>query len=394
MISRMELRDWRRLLLPRAAGRAGYFAFPEETTRGNRLQLLEDGREAYPAMLAAIAAARETVHLETYILRADKAGRLFSDALIERARHGVAVRLIFDAVGSLDLPGSFVQALRNAGVQVLEYHPVAPWRPRWAWGRRDHRKTLVVDGSVAFTGGVNISEVYLPPEQGGSGWRDLHVRVEGPAAYDLDRLFRQVWHSKTGRWFPLVGQPGERHGHSLVHVAANSEFLRRQLIRRALLHSIRRSRRRVVGAVAYFIPDRRVRRALFSAVKRGVRVDLLVPEVSDIPAVAYASQFYYDTLLSHGVRLHAWPGTVLHAKAFAVDRLWASIGSYNITNRSLVSNLEVNLNVLDRGFAGRLEEVITSDIARSREIKLDEWRKRPYSELVLERLFWLLRSWF
>lgn len=394
MIRTVELQDWRRLLLPRAAGRAGYFAFPEETTRGNRLALLEDGREAYPAMLAAIAAARETVHLETYIFRGDRAGRLFADALTERARHGVAVRLIFDAVGSMDLPGSFIQALRNAGVQVLEYHPVAPWRPRWSWGRRDHRKTLVIDGAVAFTGGVNISEVYLPPEQGGQGWRDLHVRIEGPAAYDLDRLFRQVWHSKTERWFPLAGHPEGRRGSSLVHVAANSEFLRRQLIRRALLHSIRRSRRRVVGAIAYFIPDRRLRHALFAAVKRGVRVDLLVPEVSDIPAVAYASRFYYDTLLSHGVRLHAWPKTVLHAKAFAVDRLWASVGSYNITNRSLVSNLEVNLNILDRGFASRLEDVITADIAASREIKLEEWRARPYPERVLERFFWLLRSWF
>lgn len=390
----MELRDWQRLLLPRAAGRAGYFAFPEETTRGNRLALLEDGREAYPAMLAAIAAAKETVHLETYILRDDKAGHLFADALCERARHGVSVRLIFDAIGSYDLPSSFIQSLRNAGVQVLEYHPVAPWRPRWSWGRRDHRKTLVVDGSVAFTGGVNISEVYLPTEQGGKGWRDLHVRIEGPAAYDLDRLFRQVWHSKTDRWFPLPGHPEGRRGSSLVHVAANSEFLRRQLIRRALLHAIRRSRRRIVGAIAYFIPDRGLRKALFAAVKRGVKVDLLVPEVTDVPAVAYASRFYYGRLLTNGVRLHAWPGTVLHAKAFAVDRLWASVGSYNITNRSLVNNLEVNLNILDRGFAARLEDVITKDIARSREITLPEWSTRPYSEQVLERFFWVLRSWF
>lgn len=394
MIRPMELRDWRRLLLPRAAGRAGYFAFPDETTRGNRLDLLEDGRQAYPAMLAAIAAARETVHLETYILRADRAGDRFAAALTERARHGIAVRLIFDAVGSLDLPAAFVQTLRNAGVQVLEYHPVAPWRPRWSWGRRDHRKTLVVDGAVAFTGGINISEVYLPPEEGGAGWRDLHVRIEGPAAFDLDRLFRQVWHAKTGRWFPLAGHPEGRRGSSLVQVAANSEFLRRQLIRSALLHAIRRSRRRIVGAIAYFIPDRGLRRALFAAVRRGVRVDLLVPEVSDIPAVSYASRYYYDTLLSHGVRLHAWPNSVLHAKAFAVDRLWASLGSYNITNRSLVSNLEVNLNILDRGFAARLEDVIAADINRSREIRLEEWRARPYSERVLERAFRLLRSWF
>ncbi|MBI5595258.1 MAG: cardiolipin synthase ClsB [Elusimicrobia bacterium] len=390
----MELRDWRSLLLPRAAGRAGYFAFPAETTRGNSLQLLNDGAEAYPAMLEAIRSARETVHFEAYLLRADRIGWTFADALMERARSGIAVRLIFDAIGSLDLPSSFVQKLRNAGVQLLEYHPVAPWRPRWAWGRRDHRKILVVDGSLGFTGGVNISEDYAPRSEGGGGWRDLHVRIVGPGAHELDRLFRQVWHSQTGRWFPLAGHPGRRHGHSLVQVAANQEFLRRQLIRRALIHAIRRARRRVVGAIAYFVPDRRVRRALFGAVKRGVKVDILVPGVSDVPAVAYASRFYYDTLLRHGVRLHAWPGTVLHAKAFSVDRLWASIGSYNITNRSLLSNLEVNLNVLDRAFAARLEDTILADIASSHEIKLETWRSRSYSDRVLERFFWLLKSWF
>ena len=394
MISPMELQDWRRLLLPRAAVRAGYFAFPAETTRGNRLVLLNDGRQAYPAMLAAIRAARETVNFETYLLRADATGRAFADALMERARHGVAVRLIFDSIGSLDLPSAYIQALRNAGVQTLEYHPVAPWRPRWAWGRRDHRKILVIDGAVAFTGGVNISDDYAPREAGGGGWRDLHVRIEGPAAYDLDRLFRQVWHSETKRWFPLAGHPELRPGHTLVQVAANQEFLRRQLIRRALIHAIRRSRRRVAGAIAYFVPDRRVRQALFGAVKRGVRVDILVPEICDVPAVAYASRFYYDTLLRHGVRLHAWPGTVLHSKAFVVDRIWASIGSYNITNRSLVSNLEVNLNVLDSDFAASLESAILADVAKSAEVRLEEWRRRPFSDRVAERFFWLLKSWF
>ncbi|MDE2292829.1 MAG: cardiolipin synthase B, partial [Elusimicrobia bacterium] len=312
----MELRDWRRVLPPRAAGRGGYFADPDAATRGNRLRLLNDGREAYPAMLEAVAAARETVHLETYILSADRAGRRFADALIERSRQGVSVRLIFDAVGSLELPGSYVQALRNAGVQTLEYHPVAPWRPRWAWGRRDHRKILVVDGAVGFTGGINVSDDALPKEEGGGGWRDLHVRIEGPAAYDLDRLFRAVWHAKTGRWFPLVGHPEHRPGSTLVQVAANQEFLRRFLIRRALLRAIRHSRRRVVAAIAYFIPGRRLRRALFGAAGRGVDVDILVPEVWDVPLVSYASRYYFDTLLRHGVRLHAWPGTVLHAKAF------------------------------------------------------------------------------
>jgi len=391
----MELRDWKKLLTPwRAAGPYGYVADPDELIGGNRVRLLHDGKEAFPEMLSEIAKAKESVNLETYTLRDDRTGRLFADALIERARAGVPVRLIFDAVVSYQLSGRFIQRLRNSGVQLLEYHPVAPWRPRWAWGRRDHRKILVVDGKVGFTGGLNIADEYASLDGGGGGWRDMHVRLEGPAAHEFERLFRSVWFKKTGRWFPADGSRAAKAGDSLVHVAANQEFLRRRFIRKAFLHAIEHARRRISIAVAYFIPDRTIRRALYDAVKRDVKVDILVPEMADIPAVSYASQFLYERHLAQGIRLFAWSGPTLHAKAIAVDRIWASIGSYNITHRSLMHNLEVNLHILDRRFAGELDDSIRGDALRSREVRLDEWILRPPLEKLRDRFFWLLRYWF
>jgi len=391
----MSLVDWRRFFWPwPSAGPRGYVADPDALLRGNKLHLLEDGREAYPAMLEAISKARHSVLLETYILRDDRTGRKFQEALIERARAGVPVRLIFDAIGSLYLPNSFIQHLRNAGVQILEYHPVAPWRPRWAWGRRNHRKILVVDGKTAFTGGLNIADEYSPREDGGAGWRDFHVRVEGPAAYELERLFRAVWFKHTRRWFTTSGDPRSRVGHSLVNVAANQDLIHRHRIRKDLIRAIEQARRSIRIAIAYFIPDRGIRRALYQAAERDVKVDILVPEVSDVPAVRHASRYLYEKHLRKGLRLYAWPEGVLHAKAVVVDRIWSSVGSYNITHRSLMHNLEVNVHVLGRDFAVELDDAIAKDIAQSREICLDPWLDRPYRERVLERLFWLLRYWF
>jgi len=391
----MRLRDWRRFLSPwRAGGPAGYAARPDRFIGGNRIQLLRDGREAYPAMLEAVSRAETSVHLETYILRGDATGWRFAEAMAERARAGLDVRVIFDSVGSFELSGEFIQFLRNNGVRFLEYHPVAPWRSRWSWTKRDHRKLLIVDSKVGFAGGMNISGDHAPAEDGGGGWRDIDVRVEGPAAREMERIFRSVWHRETGRWFHSEAATPFRPGSSLIDVAANREFRDRQRIRRALIHAIERSRQRITAAIAYFIPDRGIRKALYDAAKRGVEVSILVPETSDIPAVDLAGRRLYAKHLSRGLRLFAWPGPVLHAKAMAVDRTWSSVGSYNITHRSLMHNLELNMHILDRAFAAELDDALGTDIGRSREILLSEWRGRPASEKLLEQLFFLLRYWF
>jgi cardiolipin synthase len=359
---------------------------------GNKVTFLETGGRTYGAMLSAIEAARQSVHFETYILRADKTGRRFEGALAAKAREGVRVRLIIDSVGSFDLDPAYLTRLRNAGVQILEYHPIAPWRPRWAWGRRDHRKILVVDSRVGFTGSININDDHAPLAEGGRDWHDAHVKVEGPAALTLDRLFRAVWFRETQRWFGLDGPVGQTHGRSKVWVAANEEFLHRYRIRSAYINALQAARDHVCIANSYFLPDIPSRMALASAARRGVDVRLLVQGRTDITSIWYASRDHYDYLLRHGVRLYEWSGPVLHQKTCVVDDTWCSVGSYNMDHLSLLRNLEVNLHILDKDFSARLRRSFEADVAVSRPILLEHWRQRPLGEKIVERLFHALSS--
>lgn len=374
------------------AGSGDFTYQADKYESGNRVTLLENGGQAYAAMLSAIEAAKQTIHLETYILRSDKTGRRFAQALAAKARAGVRVRLIFDSIGSLDLDSAYLTRLRNAGVQILEYHPIAPWRPRWAWGRRDHRKILVVDSRVGFTGSMNINDDHAPREEGGQDWHDAHVKVEGPAALTLDRLFRVVWFKETQRWFHLEPATDEAPGASKVWVAANEEFLHRYRIRSAYLEAFRAARRYIYISNAYFLPDIPTRMALASAARRGVDVRQLVQGRTDITSVWHASRDHYDYLLRHGVRLYEWSGPVLHQKTCVVDDAWCSVGSYNMDHLSLLRNLEVNLHILDADFASRLRRSFKDDAAVSRPIPLEQWRRRPLSEKILERFFRALSS--
>jgi cardiolipin synthase len=383
-----------RLLKRRPRPGSGDFSWDyDEYSPGNRLTLYAAGEELYAAMAGAIEDARLTVHLETYIFGDDRTGRTFAELLARKARTGARVRLIYDSVGSIDLDPALVTLMRNGGVQLLEYHPVAPWRPRWAWNRRDHRKLLICDGRVGFAGGMNLCDAHLPVEAGGGGWRDVHARVEGPAAYDLDRLFRTVWFKQTGRWFESSGDPRSRAGVSLVKTAANQELVHRFAIREAYVNALRAARENVCIANSYFIPDWRIRRALAHASRRGVEVRVLVPGELDSHAVRYAMRSTYDSLLSRGVRLFEWQGRMLHAKAVVVDRHWCAIGSYNLDHRSLQHNLEANLHVLDRSFAGELADLFERGLEGARELNLADWRRRPRSERLIEA-FWSSFDYF
>ncbi len=361
---------------------------------GNRLTLLSRGKAVYEQMCAAIDAAQYTIHLETYRLRADKTGREFARKLQIKARAGIQVRIIYDAVGSFDIDPIFINRLRNAGVQIMEYHPVLPWSPQWGINRRDHRKILAVDGRIAFTGGVNISDDHAPLEDGGNDWHDVHVKVEGPAATELDQLFRILWQKETKRPISLVGAPAPLMGDSRVWVAANQEFLHRFRIRSAYLRSIRAAEREIIIANAYFVPDFRITKALALAAERGVAVHILVQGVSDHPWVWHAGRRHFDYLLRHGVAIHEWPGPILHAKTAAIDETWSVVGSYNLDHRSLLSNLEVNLHILDEVFSKNLATILKEDIALSRKITLGDWRQRPLSAKIMERFWYSFRSLF
>ncbi|MCX5793870.1 MAG: phospholipase D-like domain-containing protein [Elusimicrobia bacterium] len=361
---------------------------------GNRITFLGDGVEAFRSMWETIDSARKSVHLETYIFDSDSTGREFGRRLMEKARQGVSVRLIFDAAGSHYIDPGFLDQLRGAGVRVLEYHPLAPWRARWAWSRRDHRKILVVDGRTAFTGGMNISQDQVPREKGGRGWNDAHVRIEGPAVRELDRLFRAVWVKETKQWFPLEDAEQSRPGDSLAWVAANQEFLNRYRIRRAYLDALRAARREVAIANAYFLPGHGILRALAGAARRGVSVRLLVPGRSDHPAVWHAGRRTFDFLLRNGVRLFQWERSILHAKMAVVDGVWCTVGSYNMDHRSLRHNLEVNLLVLDTVLAAQMKKKFAGDLGSARELKLEEWRRRPRLDKLREEFWYQFRYFF
>lgn len=371
-----------------------YLLRPERLSEGNRLRLLEGGGESFPAMLEAIAAARREVLLAMYIVRDDAVGLRFREALIERARAGVSVSVCYDALGCLGTaPDSWFGPLVEAGCRVLEYHPLAPWLPKWGFNRRNHQKILVVDGVVGFTGGLNLAAEYGPPPEGG-GWFDLMVQVEGPAASELARVFVRAWRLGGGAPFvPLdVLVPAHADG-TRVQTLDNTGLARRYDMHLAWRHAIAGAQRSITIANAYFIPDRALRRALRAAVRRGVRVDVVMPSKSDVPPVQMAARHLYRRLLRAGVRLYELDGPMMHAKAAVIDRLWSTIGSYNLDRRSFLHNLEAGLVVFDPPFGDELCNTLTSLRERSREITLADVAARGPLRRLASWFAFLFRYW-
>jgi cardiolipin synthase A/B len=366
-----------------------------ELIGGNRVTLLVDGEEAYPAMLDAIARARLSVLMDSYIFNDDAAGRLFAAALMERARAGVPVHLTIDGFGTLGTPRALFDEMRAAGVAILEYRPVAPWRVGWGVLRRNHRKLLVVDGRVGFAGGINIGDQWLPREQGGRSWHDIHLRLEGPAVRALARISLSTWRAYAGvRLNQKVFAPDAAPAGSVsLMVIGSRERKNRKSIRRAYLHAIRAARHTLYIANAYFVPDGGIRRALRNAVRRGVDVRVMVPERGDILPVQLASQALYDRALKAGLRVFLWQDAVLHAKTAVIDGAWATVGSFNLDHRSWAMNLEVNVNVMDAEFAQQLRSAFERDQARCIELTLEGWRARPLWRRVVERFFFLFHRW-
>jgi cardiolipin synthase len=393
-----ETRD-RAALTPRSPADLAYAWDGRSLLRGNQATALVDGGEAFPAMLAAIAAARRFIHFETYILRSDEIGHRFGDAFVEKARAGVEVRVLYDALGSISIDPAYVEDLRSAGAQVIAYNPLKPWRRRFGLarlGRRNHRKILVVDGTVGFTGGLNIGEEYAPAAEGGGGWHDMHVRLEGPIVHDLEASFRRIWIRAGGDPFPPAPDPTRAtpaRGQALTMVIDNKELRSRMDIRRAYLHAIANARETILIENAYFIPDMGIRWALRRAVRRGVSVQIVVPSISDVPAVQWASRYLYRWLLDAGVRIFSYSERMMHAKTAVIDGVWSTIGSYNLDYRSLFYNLEVVVEIIDRSFARTLEDHLRGDLQRSQEIVLAEWRQRPFWEKIVEWFFFRLKKW-
>ena len=373
-----------------------YLADPRELIPGNRVALLRNGLETFPAWLAAIDAARDRVSLEMYIFADDGIGRRFSEALIAAAARGVTVRLLYDFVGCRDTSAQFFQNLRAHGVHTIAYHKYRFWRPRF-WGliRRNHRKSLICDGQLAFTGGVNIADEWVSVDEGGGDWHDAVVRVEGPAVAALEAVFLRTWNRrarKRVRLDPARLKHPPPLGDTRLAVISNSEMLDRFAIRRAALHAIRESRQLVYLANPYFVPDRGILRALQQAARRGIGVRLLVPARSDSRVLDFAARATFASLLRAGVRI--WRSTsVIHTKVLAVDDAFVSLGSYNFDHRSLAYNLEVVVNVIDRAYSSDVQKMLEADMQANTELTLLGFERRSLFARLLERLAYSLRKW-
>ena len=371
--------------------------FAEMPVGAHRLAILRDGEQTFASMLAAIAAAKSSICLETYILRDDRTGARFGQALMERAKAGVEVNVLYDAWGS-SLSIEYLMWLSQAGVRTMPFHPVelstALDKTLAKLTLRNHRKLLIVDGQVAFTGGLNLSDDYAALVDGGRGWRDTHVRIEGPVVGELLGFFISTWKAAGGPPLDPVRYPKRLHTRDpAVQVAASHLRRGRRTVRHAYGDAIREAKSHIYITNAYFLPTVRLLQSLRAAAKRGVDVRVMVAGTTDVQAVLLASRSIYGLLLKAGVRLFEWEGRVLHAKTATVDRRWSTVGSSNLDRQSLRFNLEVNVIVRDSAFAGAMEAMFFQDLDSCREITLDTWEKRSLWERGASWAAYLARDW-
>lgn len=376
---------------------------------GNKVTLLFDGPQTMAEMFKAIAAAKNNINLETYIFDQDELGLKFADMLIEKQRAGVTVNVMYDSVGTIGVPQAFFERMRDAGVQLVAYNPINPAKVRgdaWKLNNRDHRKVLIVDGEIAFTGGINISDTYAKSSLFRSkskaravdgselGWRDTHVKVEGPAVASFQWSFVTAWAGQDAAdlrdadYFPKPVTRGDK----AVRVIA-SEPGGGFEIYKAYLLAMQQAKKSIHLTSAYFVPDPQTVAALVDAAKRGVDVKIVLPSVSDSGLVFHAGHRYYDELLSAGVQIYELKLAVLHAKTAVIDGNWSTIGSSNIDMRSFLHNSELNVVVLGDEFGAAMDSAFSEDMKDSHQVTLEEWRKRPLSDRLKEWTARLLDYW-
>ncbi len=361
---------------------------------GNSVINLENGDEIFPSMLAAVRAARHNINFETYIYWSGVIGREFADALSERALAGVQVHVLIDWVGSQKMDQAMLGRMQAAGVKVERYHPLH-WYNLARMNNRTHRKLLIVDGVVGFTGGVGIADNWQGNAATPAQWRDSHYRLQGPAVAQMQAAFMDNWVKATGKllqgeeYFPALPSPGAAR----AQVFTSSPSGGSDSMLMMYLLSIAAAEHTIDLAAAYFVPDELTRGALLAALRRGVRLRIIVPgEHIDTEVVRKASRAQWGELLAAGAEIHEFQPTMFHCKMFVVDRLMVSVGSTNFDNRSFRLNDEANLNVYDADFAQRVSDVFEDDLKRTRRITLAAWQHRPWHEKMLERASALLSS--
>ena len=356
----------------------------------NRIEVLRNGVQIFPAMLAAVRSAKRTINVEFYIYWDGEIGRTFAEAFAERARAGVKVNVILDAVGSAPMSRDLTDFLQRNGVQVEWYHPIR-WYTLSRVNHRTHRKLLVVDGEIGFAGGVGIADEWQGDADSKHHWRETMVRVEGPVVTQMQFAFMDNWIKSRGElltgldYFPQVPPRGT----CLAQVVKSSPSEGSSTAKLLYIVSIVSAKKSIYLNSAYFVPDRDTTRALEGAVRRGVDVRVIVPgEYTDVPVVRHAGRFYYGGLLRRGVRIFEYQPTMMHAKTMVVDGIWTTVGSSNFDDRSFRLNDEVNVNIYDEGVAAQMEQMFFEDLARSEEITRRRWleRPRPWLERLKERV--------
>ena len=345
---------------------------------GNRIKALQNGDEIFPAMLAAIGSARETITFETYIYWSGEIGKKFSEALCERAKAGVKVHVLLDWVGTGKIEKQYLEDLKAAGVEVERYHPLR-WYSVTRINNRTHRKLLVVDGKIGFTGGVGIADLWAGHAQSKDHWRDSHYQVEGPAVAQMQAAFTDNWIKTRAKvlfgngYFPELKPVGA----SLAQVFKSSRGEGSESVRLMYLLSIASATKTVRLQAAYFVPDDLAIETFVAARKRGVKIEIIVPGPhTDAKIVQSASRSLWGALLDAGVQIYEYQPTMYHCKVLIVDDAWVSVGSTNFDDRSFRLNDEANLNIYDAAFAIEQVKVFEGDKGKSRLMTRGEFKNR------------------
>ncbi|PRX36631.1 cardiolipin synthase [Paraburkholderia sp. BL18I3N2] len=359
---------------------------------GNRFEMLLNGDRIFPSMLEGIRSARRTITFETFIYWSGEIGQQIAQALADKAREGIAVHVLLDWVGSSKMDKRYLNLLRDAGAEVIQYH-----KPHWTGlGRmndRTHRKLLVIDGHIGFTGGVGIAPEWTGHAQNEKHWRDTHFRVEGPVVGHMQAVFMDNWVKATGNvlhgpsYFPDV----EPMGDGLAHMFSSSPSGGSDDMQLMYLMAITAATHSIHLASAYFVPDKLTINAIVEAAKRGVKVRIIMPgKRIDTHTVREASRACWGDLLRAGVEMYEYQPTMFHCKLLVVDEYLVSVGSTNFDNRSFKLNDEANLNIYDRDFARQQTAVFADDIKKSQQITLEAWMHRPFTEKLIEKFVPLL----
>jgi cardiolipin synthase A/B len=359
---------------------------------GNRFEMLLNGDRIFPSMLDGIRSARKTITFETFIYWSGEIGEQIAHALADKAREGIAVHVLLDWVGSAKMDKRYLELLREAGAEVIQYH-----KPHWTGlGRmndRTHRKLLVIDGHVGFTGGVGIAPEWTGYAQDEKHWRDTHFRVAGPVVGHMQAVFMDNWVKATGNvlhgpgYFPHV----EAAGDGLAHMFSSSPSGGSDDMQLMYLMAITAATHSIHLESAYFVPDKLTINAIVEAAKRGVKVRIITPgKRIDTHTVREASRACWGNLLKAGVEIYEYQPTMFHCKLLIVDEYLVSVGSTNFDSRSFKLNDEANLNIYDRDFAKQQTATFADDIEKSQRITLDAWLNRPLNEKLIEKFVWLL----